>query len=550
MPLNKEGSSSLQQRALHQDISIWQYLASLWVMPVMFALIQLVIRFTENPLLNGATLWFSLLNMSIFLVGLVAAAWWVHYPIRVAMKQGKPEKLEHAIRLMPWRSVQSFGLMAVLYVLYFLLVIGLSFVVADVTMTLRMIVALTLSIVFSLGILTPMLAITLTLSWLSKARKRLTLHQLFINDLEQNHTYHWFIRASNRPWLIFAVTSLLPVSILALFSALMLGSQDQAEQHFVLMQAVVLFSALIVGGTTLIWVTSRMLRRITLELSSGLNFLRQGKFDGRVAIMMDDEMGDLASGLNTALQGLKERDNLKDSLAIASDIQRGLMPKGEPNIEHYAITGFQQSCFEVGGDYYDYIERNNGTVWLVIADVAGKGYPAALTVANLQAMLHALANAHDITLLDAVTYINQSLYQSLQGGRFVTFFIAELHPEKHSLTWLNAGHTPPLLWHQDGMQYLEATSPPLGMLEQINLSTMDLSLAIDDALFACTDGVTEARRAAGSEMFGEKRLHTWFGERNQLDPSVWASSLLARLDETGFVGRDDDVTMLCLKRES
>ncbi|MDX8387895.1 MAG: PP2C family protein-serine/threonine phosphatase, partial [Ghiorsea sp.] len=290
-------------------------------------------------------------------------------------------------------------------------------------------------------------------------------------------------------------------------------------------------------------------KRITRELSSGLNFLRQGKFDGHVAVMVDDDMGDLARGLNTALSGLKERDNLKDSLAIASDIQRGLMPRGEPNVKGYAIAGFQQSCYSVGGDYYDYIQRANGSTWLIIADVAGKGYPAALTVANLQAMLHVLANSEQISLIDAASYINQALYQSLQGGRFVTVFMAELDPEQHTLEWFNAGHVPPLLWQHDQLKRLEATSPPLGMLEAISLQTQSVDLAMGNIIFACTDGITESRNSA-SELFADQRMETWFTERHQLDPSVLPSSLLARLDETGFNNRDDDITMLCLKRSN
>ena len=258
-------------------------------------------------------------------------------------------------------------------------------------------------------------------------------------------------------------------------------------------------------------------------------------------------MGDLARGLNTALAGLKERDTLKDALAIASDIQKGLMPRGEPDITGYTVSGFQESCYAVGGDYYDYIKRENGNIWLVIADVAGKGYPAALTVANLQAMLHALANGENISLFDAVKYANQSLFQSLQGGRFVTLFIAELNPQTHTLEWLNAGHIPPLVWQKDHIMRLEATTPPLGMLADLPLRTETLDFMQSNVLFACTDGITEAKNKA-SDMFNDHRVETWFTERHDLDPSVLPTSLLARLEEEGFTTHDDDITMLCLKR--
>ncbi len=530
-----------------QHIGISQYLKSLWVIPVMLLFAQSVIRLTDNPLITHIPTWLFFINPLIFLLIFAASAFWAHQPVQEALRSDAHQSLEQAMAMLPKRALKSFALAGLVSVVFILAVIFLSSLALDHDFTPRMMTALIFSVGFGLGILIPTTAIALTMAWMAKARKKLSLQNLFIGDLEHFHTYPWLMRSANRPWLIFSVTSLLPVSILALFSWLMLGSNDDTEQHFILMQAIVLFANLIFGGMALVWITSRTVHRITRELAMGLNFLRQGKFDGHVAIMMDDEMGELARGLNTALAGLKERDSLKDSLAIASDIQKGLMPKGEPHIPHYAIAGFQQSCHAVGGDYYDYIPRHNGSIWLIIADVAGKGYPAALTVANLQAMLHALANGETITLLDAASYINQSLHQSLQGGRFVTLFMAELDYHQHSLQWVNAGHIPPLLWHQNHISHLEATSPPLGMLEHINLHVETTRLGIGDTLFACTDGITEARNAAG-EMFGDENVEAWFRLRHALDPAVLPSSMLACLDEKGFHTRDDDITMLCLKR--
>ncbi len=528
-------------------IDITQYLKSLWVIPVLIIFAQSVIRITDNPLITHIPTWLFFFNPIIFLAIFAAGAYWAHQPIRYAIMNNTHQSLEQAMAALPMRALKGFGIAGLVSVVFILGIIFLTSLFNQHEFTPRMFVALIMSVSFGLGIMIPTTAVALTMAWMAKSRKRLSLQNLFIGDLEHLHSYPWLIRSANRPWLIFGVTSLLPVSILALFTWLMLGSTDEAEQHFILMQAIVLFCNLIFGGMALIWITSRTIHRITRELSTGLNFLRQGKFDGHVAVMIDDEMGELARGLNTALAGLKERDSLKDSLAIASDIQKGLMPKDEPNIPHYAVAGFQQSCHAVGGDYFDYIKRHDNTTWLVIADVAGKGYPAALTVANLQAMLHALANGENISLLDAATYINQSLYSSLQGGRFVTLFMAELNHKNHELQWINAGHIPPLLWQQGSIHHLEATSPPLGMLESINLSVETTLLNMSDTLFACTDGVTEARDA-GREMFGDKNVTAWFQLRHQLDPAILPSSMLACLDEKGFHTRDDDITMLCLKR--
>ncbi|MDQ7001703.1 MAG: PP2C family protein-serine/threonine phosphatase, partial [Ghiorsea sp.] len=483
----------------------------------------------------------------LFMITFTIAAFWVHQPIRRALKNQQQLAIEQALASLPIRAIKAFGLASLVYIIYLLAVISISSSFSEHPLTPRMMMALYLSITFGIGILTPTIAVALTMAWMAKSRKKLSNQNFFIGNLESFSAYPWLIRSSNRPWLIFAITSLIPVSILGVFTWLMLGTTDAVEQRFILMQAIVLFSHLMLGGTALVWVTSRTIHRITRELVSGLNFLRQGKFDGHVAIMMDDDMGDLARGLNTALAGLKERDTLKDALAIASDIQKGLMPRGEPDITGYMVSGFQESCYAVGGDYYDYIQRENGNIWLVIADVAGKGYPAALTVANLQAMLHALANGENISLIDAVKYANQSLFQSLQGGRFVTLFIAELNPKTHRLEWLNAGHIPPLVWQKNHITRLEATTPPLGMLESLPLRTESLALKPNHVLFACTDGITEAKNDA-SDMFNDRRVEAWFTEHHALAPTVLPASLLARLEDEGFTTHDDDITMLCLKR--
>ncbi|MDQ7005010.1 MAG: PP2C family protein-serine/threonine phosphatase [Ghiorsea sp.] len=532
-----------------KHIDIFQYLKNLWLIPVLIIFAQSVIRITDNPLITHVPAWLFLFNPIIFLTIFTFAAYWAHQPIRTAIKKDTHQSLEQAMANLPMRAVQAFSIAGLSSVVFILSVIFLTSLFNNSDFTTNMFVALILSVSFGLGVLIPTTAVALTMAWMAKTRKKLSLQNLFIGDLEHFQSYPWIMRSGNRPWLIFGTTSLLPVSILALFSWLMLGTNNEVEQHFILMQAIVLFSNLIFGGMALVWITSRTVHRITRELSQGLNFLRQGKFDGHVAVMIDDEMGELARGLNTALAGLKERDSLKDSLAIASDIQKGLMPKYEPNVPNYAIAGFQQSCHAVGGDYYDYITRNDGTTWLVIADVAGKGYPAALTVANLQAMLHALANAEDIKLIAAAKYINKSLHQSLQGGRFVTLFMAELNHQNHQIQWINAGHIPPLLWHQDSITHLEATSPPLGMLDKIALQVQTTTLGIGDTFYACTDGITEARNAAG-KMFGDKNVEAWFQLHHQLDPVLLPSSMLACLDKQAFHTRDDDITMLCLNRSN
>ena len=134
------------------------------------------------------------------------------------------------------------------------------------------------------------------------------------------------------------------------------------------------------------------------------------------------------------LKGLQERDDLKDTLRIAAETQKKLLPKEKPSLPGFAFQAFQQSCYDVGGDFYDFIELDDGRLWLVVADVAGKGYPAALTVANMHAMLHTLASSGQA--FDQIpAYTNHALMSILTRGRFRNRFHGRALPkfEYHTL---------------------------------------------------------------------------------------------------------------------
>jgi serine phosphatase RsbU (regulator of sigma subunit) len=259
--------------------------------------------------------------------------------------------------------------------------------------------------------------------------------------------------------------------------------------------------------------------------------------------------------LNTALEGLQEREELKGSLSVAAEIQQGLLPDVPQDVQGYAFAALQKSCHAVGGDYYDVIPLSDGRYWLVMADVAGKGYPAALTVANIQAMLQVLA-AQEARFDDALAYINRSLCKTMTGGRFVTLFMADLQLESHSMLWINAGHVPPLLQTANAIVRLKAGTPPLGVLPEMKFEAQRIELAPGDRLLAYTDGVTEASNVDGGRMFGEKGLKEWLQAQLDLPLAELPQTLLAHLcafsssdDDSGACSLDDDMTLLCVQRE-
>jgi len=202
----------------------------------------------------------------------------------------------------------------------------------------------------------------------------------------------------------------------------------------------------------------------------------------------------------------------------------------------------------VGGDFYDYIRLPDGRYWLVVADVSGKGYPAALTVANIQSMLRTLANL-ELPFEEAAAYVNRKLCKTRTGGRFVTMFMAKLQPESHSILWLNAGHVPPLRLHNGELTRLEAMAPPMGVMEDLSFEVQQHQLLPGDFLLAYSDGVTEAREAGTGAIYGDKRLENWLSEQQSLDAGLLPEQMLDAVQELSQSPQSDDITSLCLKRD-
>jgi len=552
----------MSHRLAREFISLLRYILRLWPLLVLFVLAQAMMWLTGNSVLLRIPHWLSLLDFVLFLLVFGLAASWAYWPMIVLERRGKGRArqgrlVESVMAQLPLRSLRAFILAGAFFGSYLLLVLlGSVTASGESVLSSRMILSLIMAIYFGAVVLIPALAFATTIQHELGLRLVQGSRGVFMDNMDDLRSLHYFTDSSRRPWLVFFVTGLVPTALLATQAWLAAESTNSVEQHFIASQGLVLFVVHILASTYLIFLVSRSLNLVTRELAKGLKYMREGYFEGRVSILVDDDLGELAKGLNTALQGLQEREDLKDSLKIAAEIQQGLLPDALPDVPGYNFCAFEESCYAVGGDYYDFIPLSDGRIWLVIADVAGKGYPAALTVANLQAMLHVLA-AENVRFDKAVDYINRALCKNLSGGRFVTLFMAKLQPKTHSLLWLNAGHTPPLLHTASGVQHLNAASPPLGMVPEIGVRPQRVELHPGDLLLAYTDGVTEAHDAKGLEMFGEGRLTAWFAANHKLSPKALQKHLLQTLDQFAKLkrstgagsGREDDLTLLCLQRK-
>ena len=243
-----------------------------------------------------------------------------------------------------------------------------------------------------------------------------------------------------------------------------------------------------------------------------------------------------------------ERVRLERELQVASEIQQRFQPASAPIVTGYELQGISFPCYEIGGDYYDFIQRDNGKLIVALGDVSGKGPAAALLMSSLHAAVHAHSDTHN-SLAKTIGAVNRYLVDSTPANRFVTLFYAELDPKNGSLAFLNAGHNPPLICHAGGtMEQLAAGGLPLGIMANADVREGKTRLHPGDVLVIYSDGVSEAVNPKGEE-FGPTRLYETVS-RN-LDAS--AAGIRDRIESalTKFcqgTPAADDITLVICKR--
>jgi serine phosphatase RsbU (regulator of sigma subunit) len=250
------------------------------------------------------------------------------------------------------------------------------------------------------------------------------------------------------------------------------------------------------------------------------------------------------------LEVQQEQKRLANELALASEIQFRLHPETPPAIPGYDVVGVSFPCYEVGGDYYDFIEKPDGRCVIALGDVSGKGTSAAL----LMSSIHAAVRAHTRTRLSAseiVSEINQYMYDNTPANRYVTLFYSELDARSHQLTYINGGHNSPLLARASGeVTRLDIGGFPVGITPFGDYREGWVEIEPGDVMVLYSDGVTESLNEDGEE-FSEARLI----EIVQKNRGRSAAGLRDRIDEalTKFVGRAsavDDLTIVILKRKA
>jgi serine phosphatase RsbU (regulator of sigma subunit) len=238
---------------------------------------------------------------------------------------------------------------------------------------------------------------------------------------------------------------------------------------------------------------------------------------------------------------------LEEELALARKIQQAFLPSRFPGDLPFDVHGLNLPSKQVGGDYYDFFEVKGGGYALAIADVSGKGVPAALLASMLQASLRTLMRDGG-PVGRVVERINAMIVESTTPEQFVTLFLAHLDPSMRRLTYCNAGHNYPILAPAIGSaQWLTETELVLGVDERMRYPERSIVLGTGDTLLLYTDGVTEARDGSGEE-FGEERLCALLSRREECSSQAIVGRVRDEvLSFTGTREFQDDMTLLCVR---
>ncbi|HKC66343.1 MAG TPA: PP2C family protein-serine/threonine phosphatase, partial [Pyrinomonadaceae bacterium] len=306
---------------------------------------------------------------------------------------------------------------------------------------------------------------------------------------------------------------------------------------------------------------------------------RRGRHDysARDREMLMSLAGQLAFVIENAklVERIAAQEQLRRELLLAAEVQQRFLPDRPPVLAHLELSGICQPARGVGGDYYDFLLLENKQVGIAVADVAGKGISAALVMSSVQAALRSQTmticaeRSSTHAQAEMVSSINRLLCHSTSEATYVTFFYAEYNEQTRQLTYVNAGHNPPIIFRaQSGMDEntamqsvttvsdkrveaqcfrLDKGGPVIGLFEHSRYEQETVNLRSGDLLIAYTDGVTEALDTLGEE-FGEGRLETVIAEHLHLPAETVRDALMRRVSawSTG-APQYDDLTFVIMK---
>lgn len=272
----------------------------------------------------------------------------------------------------------------------------------------------------------------------------------------------------------------------------------------------------------------------------------------------DDELDMLTSIANQAsvaitnarLQAqILEQHKLAREMEIARDIQTNLLPKTYPDLPGYQVSAMSLPAKHVGGDYYDFLKMPDGRTGFAVADVSGKGVPAAILTATTRSYLQSETQHKDSTLAQTVARMNRMVCRDVTNDMYVTMVLTVLDPEDGTLEYVNAGHAHPFVVDPRGkMEFLDSGGIFLGIDDSLQYTSGTAAIPPGGILVLYTDGVTDIQNTAG-EVFGEERFHEIILEKRYLSSEEIRNAVYqACIRHRGGTDQFDDFTLIVIKR--
>ena len=298
-------------------------------------------------------------------------------------------------------------------------------------------------------------------------------------------------------------------------------------------------------------------------LSDNVRAIGEGSMVAEVGVSGNEEIDEIARAFNEitakfrAAQGnLVEQERLQKEMQVAQEIQQSLLPRQVPEIEGYEIGALYRAAKEVGGDYYDFLQVDERTVGVVVADVSGKGVPGSLVMTMIRTALRMEARGNR-SASDVMARMNTFVTEDMKKGMFVTMFYVVLDSVNRIVTYASAGHNPMILYRgeSDATYFLKPKGIPVGIdapdadLFRRTISVERLTLMRGDMLVIYTDGITEAMNP-GRDQFGEPRLLGAIKKYGHLTAQEFTEALDREIHEfTSGALQNDDITLVAIKEK-
>ena len=329
-----------------------------------------------------------------------------------------------------------------------------------------------------------------------------------------------------------------------------------------LMVTLILVCVFLVGLLLIMGLVSVFVKPIQ-ALTDGVRAISNGTLDAKLDVGGPAEIGAIASVFNEitnkfkkAQESVLEQEKMQKEMEVAKEIQHSLLPSHKPEVSGYDIAPLYQAAAEVGGDYYDFVDVDDDTIGVVVADVSGKGVPGSLVMTMIRTALRmeARGNKH---ASDVMSKMNAFVTDDMKKGMFVTMFYVILDSLNRTISYASAGHNPMILYRHETKEtfFLNPKGFPVGIslpdeeLFRKSISLEKIKLKKDDMLLIYTDGVTEAMNER-REQFGEDRLLATIRQNGHRHPEDFIAALEREIKKfTGDHPQNDDITVVAIKEK-